>query len=151
MRTTTMLAAGVVLALLLALPIGGHLSAQAVPDPVTTAQAEGTRPGVPPASVPPSETLGWMLTLGIVSNMLMRKAKDAAWLPWLRDGAGKVNVAVAALLAAAAALGIHTEFDAAGGTLLISGLTGASLLHFAGEWLRQYALQHLTYRAMARE
>lgn len=121
--------------------------AQAQPTP-TIAQAEATRPGVPPASVPPSETLGWMFTLGIVSNGLMRKMRESSWFPWVKLGAGKMNVALAGMLAAVSAVGIHTEFDKAAGTVLITGLTLSGIAHFGGEWLRQWTLQQFTYQTM---
>ena len=46
--------------------------------PVTVGQAEATQPGVPPASVPPSETLSWMFAFGVMSNWAMRKLKEAS-------------------------------------------------------------------------
>jgi hypothetical protein len=119
--------------------------------PVTLTEAEAVKPGIPPLPVPPSETLGWMFTLGVVANALMKKLKTWQWVPKIEDGAGRVNVAMAALFALATSLGIHTEFDAQAGSLLITGLTWTSLLHFGGDWLRQYALQQFTYQSMARD
>ena len=112
-----------------------------VEPPVTTAEAEATRPGVPPAPVPPSETLGWMFTFGVLANYAMKKMRDSAWFPMVKEGAGKVNVAVAGVLSALAAAGIHSEFDQVAGTLVVTGLTWAGIAHFGGEWVRQWALQ----------
>ncbi len=138
--------AGVVLLVslsLMALGLERRLIAQqATP---TMAQAEATRPGVPPSSVPPSETLGWMLALGYVSNWLMRCMKQSSWFPMIRAGAGKINLVLAGLLAALAAAGIHTEYDKVAGTFLITGLTLTSIVHFLGDWLRQWAIQQWTF------
>jgi hypothetical protein len=116
--------------------------------PVTISEAEATTPGVPPMSVPPSETLGWMFTAGVIANYVMRKFKEWEWVPKIADGAGKINVAMAAVFALATSLGIHTEFDAQAGSLLITGLTWTSVFHFGGDWLRQLALQQFTYQSM---
>ena len=124
------------------------LTSGALAQPVTVAQAEATQPGVPPAPVPPSGTLGWMFTAGVVANYFMRKLKEWDWVPVIQEGAGKVNVALAAVLALATSLGIHTEFDAAAGSLLITGLTWTGVFHFAGEWVRQLAIQQFTYQSM---
>lgn len=121
--------------------------AHAQEPPVTVAEAEAVTPNIPPAPVRPSDTLGWMLTLAIISNGLMRKLQDSKLFPMIYQGAGKINIAIAAVLAAATSVGIHTSFDAGAGTFLITGLHLDSIIHFAGEWLRQYALQHFTYQA----
>ena len=115
--------------------------------PVTTTSAEATRPGVPPGNVPPSETLGWGFCFSIIVNEFMKRLKKSAIVPWMTAGTGRVNAAVAAVLAAVSAAGIHTEFDSAAGSLLITGLTVTSLLHFGGEWVRQWTLQHFVYHA----
>lgn len=115
---------------------------------VTIAEAESTTPAVPPAAVPPSETLGWMFTFGIIANYIMRKMKESSKFAWLHTGAGKINIGFAAFLAAISALGIHTEFDSAEGSLLITGLSATSVVKFGGEWVRQWALQQWTYQTM---
>lgn len=125
----------------------GLLLAQGQPAPPTVASAEATRPGVPPMSIPPSESLGWGLCLSILANELMKKLKRSNLVPWMTAGTGSVNAVVATVLAGAAAAGIHTEFDAAHGTLLVTGITGEALTHFAGEWLKQWTLQHFVYHA----
>lgn len=122
--------------------LGWRLAAQ---PPVTITEAEATQPAVPPAPVPPSETLGWMFTLGILSNALMKRMQTSAWLPWVKSGAGKINIVIAGLLAAISAAGIHTEFDKAAGTFLVTGLTVTGIVHFLGEWIRQWALQQWTF------
>ncbi len=136
-----------VMAAVIGWPIG-RMVAQAPAPQVTVAEAESTRPGVPPASVPPSETLGWMFTFGILVNEAMKRMKASAWFPWMVSGRGKVNIIIAALLAGASAAGIHTEFDQAAGTFLVTGLTWTGIAHFGGEWLRQWTLQQFTYQAM---
>lgn len=114
---------------------------------VTVAQAEATQPGVPPAAVPPSETLGWSFAFGVIVNEIMKRLKKSNLLPWMSQGTARANALVAAALAALAAAGIHTEFDQAAGSLLITGLTLTNVLHFGGEWLKQWAMQHFMYHA----
>lgn len=117
---------------LLAQPPGAML----FPEPVA--------PGVPPGGM-----LGWMFTFAILANGIMKRMKTYAWFPVIAQGAGRINVAMAGLLAAGAAIGIHTTFDA--GTLTITGLTLSSVCHVGGEWVRQWALQQFTYQAMRSE
>jgi hypothetical protein len=127
---------------------------EAIPDPVppvTVAEAESTRPGVPPGSIPPSQTLGWMLTFGVISNYIMRKMKESPWFPMVKDGAEKANLAVAGLLSFLSSVGIHTEFDASAGSLLFTGLTLGSIIHFGGDWVQQWALQQLAYKSMKKD
>lgn len=124
------------------------LLAQQVPAAPTMAQAETVKPGVPPAPVPPSETLGWGLVLAYLSNEIMRWMKKSSWFPAVKTGAGSINVLIAVLFSALSALSIHTEFDKAAGTLLISGLSWTSILHSAGDWLKQYCYQQGAFRMM---
>lgn len=114
------------------------------PPPVTVAQAEATQPGVPPAPVPPSETFGWSITLGLLANAIMRKMKDSPRVAWIKDGAGSINVALSGFMAFLASAGLHTEFDQATWGFVISGsLMG--MLHFTGDWIKQWALQQWVF------
>lgn len=115
--------------------------------PVTISQAEAVKPGVPPAPVPPSEALSWQLGLAITANEVMRRLKASPKMSWIKDGAGTINVALSVVLAVATSLGIHTEFDAVKGTFIATGLTLTSIVHFGGEFIRQYAFQQFTYQA----
>lgn len=111
----------------------------------SVSDAESVAPGVPPGPVPPTDTFSWQVGLAIFSNRLIRWLKDKRSIPIVREGAGWINVALSLVLASGAALGIHTQFDAAAGTLAITGLTLTSIIHFGGESFRQYLFQQLAY------
>ena len=74
--------------------------------------------------------------------------KKTSWLPWITRTSDNVNRTVSTLLAAATALGIHSTFDASRGTLVITGLTMASLLHFGLDWLRSFVFQQMIYKGV---
>ena len=74
--------------------------------------------------------------------------KKASWFPWINRSSDVLNRMVSGILAVATALGIHTKFDAQHGTLLITGLTLASVAHFAFDWLRSFVFQEMIYKGI---
>jgi hypothetical protein len=74
--------------------------------------------------------------------------KNASWFPWINRSSDAVNRIVAGILAVATALGIHTKFDPQHGTLLITGLTLASVAHFGFDWLRSFVFQEMIYKGV---
>lgn len=91
------------------------------------------------------------VTISAVVVFLLERLKRARWFPWLSAEKEKVTQWVAAALAALAALGIHTEFDATKGVLIISGLTVAGVLHGGFEVLRSLAFQELIYHGVVKK
>lgn len=67
--------------------------------------------------------------------------KHSKQIPWINNTTKIANRVVSALVAGAAAVGIHFTFDHSGGTLVITGLTMAGMFHFAWEFVRSYAVQ----------
>lgn len=122
--------------------------AQPQEPPVSISEAEATRPGVPPAAIAPSDTLRWMIVFAIVSNFLMRKMRESKYFPFIKSGAGWVNVTMAGAMAMAASAGIHTEFDYVAGSYALTGATLPNIMHFIGEWGSQWAIQQGTYQTM---
>jgi hypothetical protein len=60
--------------------------------------------------------------------------------------ASYLNRTLAAVFAGIAAIGIHYQFDAGAGTLLISGLTLDSLVGAGLLWLKQFILQQMAWK-----
>jgi|GraSoiStandDraft_29_1057270.scaffolds.fasta_scaffold2489831_1 hypothetical protein len=78
----------------------------------------------------------------------MELLKKASWLPWINRSTDTVNRIVAGTLAVGTALGIHTKFDPQHGTLLITGLTLASIAHFGFDWVRSFVFQEMIYKGV---
>lgn len=76
--------------------------------------------------------------------------KKSPWFPWIHRSSDAVNRTIAAAMAVATALGIHAKFDAEHGTLLITGLTLASVAHFAFDWLRSLVFQEMIYKGVVK-
>lgn len=85
------------------------------------------------------------LTTGAVIVYAIEAAKKSTWFPWLHAETKTLNRLVSAVLAAAAAFGIHASFDAVAGTLIITGLTWAGVLGAAWAWLQQWVLQQIVF------
>lgn len=72
-------------------------------------------------------------------------AKKSGAIPWLHEHTRALNRLVSAILAAIAAFGIDWTYDATHGTLLITGLTLASILTSGWEFLKQLVIQQMIY------
>ena len=80
---------------------------------------------------------------------------SAAFLQWwkkskfggMSDNAlTHVKTGIGVLMAFAGALGVHSSFDAAQGTLTVSGLLWPGLWTALGDTVRQFAFQQFAYR-----
>lgn len=95
-----------------------------------------------------------MVTTQITASALVvygvELLKKSSWFPWIHRGSDAVNRTVAGTMAIATALGIHTKFDAEHGTLLITGLTLASVAHFGFDWLRSFVFQEMIYKGVVK-
>ena len=67
--------------------------------------------------------------------------KHASWFPVLQPHMKRAQRWISIVVAIAAALGINYSFDAAAGTLLITGLTLSTI----GHGLIQFAMQEIAY------
>jgi len=92
-----------------------------------------------------------MDTLSVQAIVSYLVVQFVAWLkrsslfPWIGDHTAGLNRCLAATLAALAAIGINFHYDAAAGSLLITGLTLTSIATFVVEWLRGWIMQELLY------
>lgn len=86
------------------------------------------------------------VVVGYVIVAVMQWAKRQAWIPMIDFDSASVNRVVAGLLAVVTSLGIHAQYNGADGSLLVTGLSVASVLSFSGEALRQFILQQLIYK-----
>ncbi len=77
-------------------------------------------------------------------NLLQQWSKA----PWITKHTASINVLVRAGLALGATLGINAVWTASTGTLVISGLSLASVAHGIWHWFSQYALTHLAGSAL---
>lgn len=120
------------------------LPALLTPTLVALAQAAGATPptvtnetGEWGASV----VYAWLASSGL--EFLKRK-------PWFGVMSTKttwgMQRAIGIALASATALGIHWNFDATAGTLMITGLYWEAIKQNAFEWLRQFVFQEIVYR-----
>lgn len=84
-------------------------------------------------------------TSAAVVVYVLQLIKRSTWFPWLTIETKKANRIVAALGAAASALGVHFAFDMQAGSLLITGLTVTGVLHGGWHWLNAMAIQQTLY------
>lgn len=93
------------------------------------------------------------LTISTIVVVVMEHLKRATWFPWLKAEGDKMNRAIAALMAAITAVGIHYTYDAsaAGGTLVFTGISWAALGHGVWHWLQSYATQEVIYKGAIRQ
>lgn len=87
-------------------------------------------------------------TSAAVVVYLLQQVKHARWFPWISIETKRANRIVGALLSIASAIGVHFAYDGSAGTLLVSGLTVAGILHGAWHALNQWCLQQVTYDAV---
>ncbi len=84
------------------------------------------------------------LTTGAVVVYLIEWAKRSQWVPI--DASTKVvNRIINVVLAAVVALGIDWSYDAAAGTLMITGLTVSAVVGAGWEFLKQLMAQQILY------
>jgi len=86
------------------------------------------------------------VVLAWVASWIVQKLKNWEWLTVIAPGAVKANRVLAALLAAAAVVGIHFQYTADTGTLVITGLFATSVITLAIQWAFQFLAQEVVYR-----
>ena len=85
------------------------------------------------------------VVLGAVVVYVLEWIKRARWVAFITIETKKLNGFLAKAAALLMAVGIHYEFDATAGTLMITGLTIAGLAHGLWVWLQQVVVQELIY------
>jgi len=86
-----------------------------------------------------------------IASWLLEKLKGWSRLAFIRDGAGRINQVVAALLAALAVVGIHFEWQPEAGTLIVTGLSLAAIFTLLIQWIFQYIMQEGWYRLVLKK
>lgn len=73
--------------------------------------------------------------------------KSSRFFPWITKESGAMSRFVSALLAAGAAVGIHTTWDPSAHALTITGLTAFGIALATWEWAKSFVLNELIYRS----
>ncbi len=89
-------------------------------------------------------------TSAAVIVYFLQMIKRSKFVPWLTMDTAKMNHLVAVALAFGTAIGIRVLFDQESGTLTVSGLTVTNVVSTGWHALQQYALQRVTYDAVAK-
>ena len=92
------------------------------------------------------DILSTQVVVSYVAVLVQQGLKKASWFPWLAARTTGMNRFVAAVFAALSTVGIQIQFDAGAGTMIISGLTIASVLTFVVDFARSWIAQKLLYR-----
>lgn len=77
-------------------------------------------------------------------NLLQKWSK----LPWITAHTEQLNTLFRAGLAAASAIGINAVWNPTDHSLLITGLSVATLFHGVWHWFTQYAITHMTGKVL---
>ena len=67
------------------------------------------------------------------------------WSPWIAGWPARAKILLASLGAVGSAIGIHYTFSVEEGTLVVTGLTLAGLVHGLGHAAQQYAAQQILH------
>src|SRR5258707_134090 len=82
-----------------------------------------------------------LVTVQAVGIYLLRKAKAAAWIPFIQKNGGAINRAWAVLAAGIGAAGVHAAWNGVAHTLTISGLDPAGVATALWHWLSNFVFQ----------
>lgn len=85
------------------------------------------------------------LTSSAVIAYAIEWVKKSKYFPWINTQSKNLNRLLMVAASGLAAIGIHTQFDSASGTLIITGLTTATLLHGAWELVRSSIFTQMLY------
>ena len=88
------------------------------------------------------------LSASAISVAIIQWLKNTKLIPFMGQHTSGINRIVAWVMAFLAGTGIHYQFDHATGTLTLTGLTVATILHTGGDTIKSYALQWLVYRGV---
>lgn len=83
-----------------------------------------------------------VIGLGALAAYVIKFLQGSKYFPWISAEAHKITLAVQALLSLGTSLGISSSWDPAAHSLLISGLSLATIFHGLIGWLSQFAIQH---------
>lgn len=94
---------------------------------------------------------GFLLTSGgtaILSAIIIQALKKSNIISFIgtEKSKGAANLCFSVFIAFITSLGIGYKYDGASGTLILTGLTAAGLLHGIWHWFVQWVGQHLAYK-----
>ena len=95
-----------------------------------------------------TELLGSQVSFAVAISYLMEWLKTKSWCPLIAKDAQVLNRLVAILIAFVIAIGIHYEFDAVQGRLVVDGLTLGNISHGLSAWVQQYIFQQIAYKKL---
>lgn len=103
------------------------------------------------ASDPTTNAFATQVTVSGIVVALLQWLKNSKWFPWLSAESAKVNTVVAALAAAAGAIGVHLAWNQGaipGSYMLeVTGLTLMGVLGGVWAWLKMFVYQQIIFRA----
>ena len=96
------------------------------------------------------DLLKWQMIIAAVVSFAIEHLKQSRWFPFLSLSSARANAFAGVVVAVASSLGIHFEFNHAAGTLVITGLSLATIWHFGQDILTQWIFQQLVYKGAIR-
>lgn len=90
---------------------------------------------------------GTQVAAAAIITALINWLKKSPYFPWLNQESAKLNRFIAFVLSGLATLGIHAQWSSANHSLLITGLTLATIGAGAWHWLVQFLYTHGWFKA----
>lgn len=91
------------------------------------------------------------LTTSTMVVSIIQWLKNNKWVPFVDQHSSTINRVLAWLAAVISGAGIHYNYEAATGTLTLTGLTLVAVVHAFGDTVQSYAAQSLIYRGLFKE
>lgn len=95
-----------------------------------------------------TQLLGAKATTALVIVYFINWLKHSKWFPFITRETTRLNHLLAVALTGAGAIGIHATFSHDTHTLVISGLSLASILPAAANWCQQYVMTKVGYNLL---
>lgn len=91
------------------------------------------------------------LTVSSVVVWIIKKVKEASWFPWLSEATARnAQMAWGLVAAVITGLGIQYTFDAASGSLVVTGLTLAGMGSALWAAAQSFVVQQLVYHGVVK-
>lgn len=95
-----------------------------------------------------TSTLQQQIPIALLLVFVQNFLKQQTWFPLISYNSAKMNHIFAIIAAGAATVGIHFTFNSADHSLMITGLSAATIGTAAWHWLQQYILSKTAYTAL---
>lgn len=104
------------------------------------------------ASLPPFDPSSYSfdsVALNVLVVWVIQRLKLAEWFPWVTEATPAMTKLVSVLAATftAAGMAVSWTVEQGSGTLVISGITGGSIVTFLWLIVKNVAFQHIIYKA----